>query len=153
MANNTVRFELPLIAVNQAQKDVTHNEALTTLDILSHLLVQSRGLTQPPTTPIVGDAWIVGSGGVNEWQGRDGDIAFWSSGGWRFIPASDGMQAWVVDEQISLRNLQGAWAKALAIPQPMIANPAGGAVVDLEARSAIVSILNTLRSHGLIVTL
>jgi len=152
MANNTVRFELPLIAVNQAQKDVTHNEAVTMLDVLSHLLVQSRGLTQPPATPAIGDAWIVGFGGVNEWQGRDGDIAFWTSGGWRFIPANEGAQAWVLDEQISLRYLQGSWSKLLAIPQPMIADPVGGTVVDQEARAAVVNVLNALRSHGLIVT-
>jgi hypothetical protein len=31
-----------------------------------------------------------------------------------------------------------------------VANPAGGAVVDVEARAALVAILGRLRSHGLI---
>lgn len=34
--------------------------------------------------------------------------------------------------------------------QPTIANPAGGTTVDAEARTAIVSILTTLKTHGLI---
>ncbi|WP_235600834.1 MULTISPECIES: hypothetical protein [unclassified Sphingobium] len=31
-----------------------------------------------------------------------------------------------------------------------VANPAGGAIVDVEARSALAAILGALRTHGLI---
>ena len=149
----TSRFDLPLIAVNQAQKEVTHNEAITTLDVLSHLVVQSRGLNQPPVTPVIGSAWIIGSGAVNEWQGRDGNVAYWSAGGWRFIPATEATKAWVLDEQIAVQYLQGVWTKIQSIPQAAISNPAGGSVVDVEARDAILSVLSVLRTHGLIATI
>lgn len=36
--------------------------------------------------------------------------------------------------------------------QGAIANPTGGIIIDSEARTAIVSILDTLRTHGLIAT-
>ena len=36
--------------------------------------------------------------------------------------------------------------------QPTIANPTGGAVIDVEARASIVLILTALKTHGLIVT-
>lgn len=44
-----------------------------------------------------------------------------------------------------------AWQKLLQFTQqPAIADPAGGSVVDVEARAAIVSILQTLRTLGII---
>lgn len=44
-----------------------------------------------------------------------------------------------------------AWQKILQFTQqPAIPNPAGGSVVDVEARAAIVSILQTLRTLGII---
>lgn len=153
MGNLTPRFDLPLIAVNQAQKDVTHNEAVTALDVLSHLVIQSRGLNSPPPSPQVGEAWIVDAGAVNEWAGQDGNIAYWTGGGWRFAPAQDGVHAWVLDEMNVVRYMQGTWVKILAAPQPAISDPSGGATVDVEARTAISSILTTLRAHGLIATI
>ena len=153
MAQNTPRFDVPLIAVNQAQKEVTHNEAVTVFDILSHLVVQSRGLSQPPVSPVVGMAWIVGAAAMNEWQGQDGNIAFWSAGGWRFIPADEGVKAWVIDEQISAQYMQDVWTKIQAVAQPMISSPSGGAVIDVEARSAISNIISALETHGLIATI
>ena len=41
-------------------------------------------------------------------------------------------------------------ARVVAARQPAIAAPAGGTVVDGEARSAIDQILGALRAHGLI---
>ena len=45
---NTPRLVLPAIEAAQAQKHVTHNEALTLLDALTQLAVESRTLTTPP---------------------------------------------------------------------------------------------------------
>lgn len=153
MANNTPRFDVPLIAVNQAQKEVTHNEAVTVFDVLSHLVVQSRGLSQPPVSPVVGAAWIVGAAAVNEWLGQDENIAFWSAGGWRFIPVDEGVKAWVIDEQVSVQYMQSNWTRIQAAAQPMISSPSGGAVIDTEARASISEIISTLETHGLIATI
>ncbi|MGD8326360.1 MAG: DUF2793 domain-containing protein [Sphingomonadales bacterium] len=153
MGTLTPRFDLPLIAVNQAQKDVTHNEAVTALDVLSHLVIQSRILNSPPLSPQVGEAWIVDVGAINEWVNQDGNIAFWTGGGWRFAPAQDGVHAWVLDEMNVVRYMQGVWVVVLAAPQPAISDPNGGVINDVEARAAISSILTTLRTHGLIATI
>jgi len=45
---DTPRFALPVIESAQAQKHVTHNEALTLLDALTQLAVESRTLVVPP---------------------------------------------------------------------------------------------------------
>ena len=44
----TSRFALPLLAAGQADKELTHNEALACLDILLQPVVQAVGLTVPP---------------------------------------------------------------------------------------------------------
>jgi hypothetical protein len=55
-------LSLPLIQPAQAQKHVTHNEALRMLDVLVQLAVASRSLTAPPTFPADGARWIVAPG-------------------------------------------------------------------------------------------
>ena len=54
MADGTDRLRLPLLTAGQAQKEVTHNEALLLLDLLVHASVQSAGLTSPPRNTTIG---------------------------------------------------------------------------------------------------
>jgi hypothetical protein len=42
--------------------------------------------------------------------------------------------------------------KVIENQQAVIADPAGGATIDAEARTAIIAILTALRAHGLIET-
>ena len=44
----TVRLELPLLVAGQAQKEVTHNEALILVDAAFAPLVDSVGTNAPP---------------------------------------------------------------------------------------------------------
>ena len=48
---DTPRLALPVIEAAQAQKHVTHNDALTLLDCFTQLAVESRTLTAPPGSP------------------------------------------------------------------------------------------------------
>jgi len=56
---NTNKLNLPYIIAAQAQKHVTHNEALRMLDALIHLSVLSRSISMPPSTPEEGDAYLI----------------------------------------------------------------------------------------------
>lgn len=99
---DTPRFSLPLLAPSQAQKHVTVNEALTRLDAMVQLALLSITTTTPPLTPAEGDAYAVPAGAVNDWAGQDGMIAVYVNAGWAFVPATQGMRAYVTD--------QGTWA-------------------------------------------
>jgi len=55
MSDATTHLLLPYILAAQAQKHVTHNEALRLLDGLVHLSVLDRDLTAPPGSPADGD--------------------------------------------------------------------------------------------------
>jgi len=61
MSNETPRTGLPLLAAAQAQKHVTHNEALLALDALSGLTLLDRDLATPPSVPADGDTYLVAS--------------------------------------------------------------------------------------------
>jgi hypothetical protein len=51
MSDATTHLLLPYILAAQAQKHVTHNEALRILDGLVHLSVLDRDLAAPPRAP------------------------------------------------------------------------------------------------------
>ena len=52
MTTETPRAGLPFLAAAQAQKHVTHNDALTELDALIAARFLDRDLTSPPSTPV-----------------------------------------------------------------------------------------------------
>lgn len=94
----TPRLSLPLLAAGQAQKHVTHNDALTRLDALIHLVVDSRSETAPPAAPTELSAYIVPAGGSGVFAGRADQVALFEDGGWTFLAPRPGWQAWVSDE-------------------------------------------------------
>jgi len=95
---STARLQLPLIAASQSQKEVTHNEALTRLDILAHLTILDRDLSVPPGAPGEGDAYLVASGAMGEWVGQDSKIATYVDDAWAFYVPYIGLLAFVADE-------------------------------------------------------
>jgi hypothetical protein len=98
MSDTTTNLLLPYILAAQAQKHVTHNEALRMLDGLVQLSVRDRDLTASPLNPVAGDRYIVASGATGAWSGWDGDIALYGDGLWFRLPKQIGWRAWVEDE-------------------------------------------------------
>lgn len=108
MADTTPNLALPYLMASQAQKHVTHNEALRLLDGLTQLAVESRDLAAPPGAPAEGDCWIVAAGATGEWAGWDGDVAMWVDGAWFRLKARTGWRAWAIDEgQLLVRTAAG----------------------------------------------
>lgn len=103
MADQTPLLGLPYILPSQAQKHVTHNEALNLLDTVVQLAVLDRTRTAPPTAPADGDRYIIAAGGTSEWQSHDGEIAMWQVSAWTFATPRQGWQAWVIAEEVSVR--------------------------------------------------
>ncbi|WP_138379154.1 DUF2793 domain-containing protein [Luteithermobacter gelatinilyticus] len=221
MSEQTPRLSLPYIFSSQAQKEITHNEALNLLDVLVQPTILNR-VTEDPTAlaPQDGDRYIVGAAPVGDWAGHAGEIACYMAG-WKFVMPKAGWMffdeasthwvfydggAWAplfgqdgsylklydkdgaervfvgfsgMDHRIILRlhNDDGSakfsiqdstatevfavdsdgtvtvgGAQVLTSRQPAIADAAGGATVDAEARTALNALLAACRNHGLIAT-
>ncbi len=98
MPDDTTILSLPLILPAQAQKHVTHNEALLKLDLMVQLAVLNRTLTTPPALPTIGDRHIVAVGATGPWVGQAGRIALFTEAGWQFTQPLNGWQAYVMAE-------------------------------------------------------
>ncbi len=94
--DNTENLGLPYIMGAQAQKHVTHNEALRMLDGIVQLSVVSETIATPPASPNPGDRYIVPSGAADEWAGQENKIAAWQDGAWAFLTPVEGWLGWVV---------------------------------------------------------
>lgn len=97
MSERSAILSLPFIQPAQAQKHVTHNAALCTLDVLVQMSVLSSGQTTPPADPTLGDSYIVPSSASGEWAGQDTTIATAVEGGWNFLTPKLGWQGYVQD--------------------------------------------------------
>ena len=93
MSDTSPRLALPFIQPAQAQKHVTHNEALERLDLVTQLTVEAFDATQPPSLPQDGQIWAWGQGSGGAWTGHDGALAAWIGGGWQFITPAPGWRA------------------------------------------------------------
>jgi Protein of unknown function (DUF2793) len=112
---DTPRLSLPVIEAAQAQKHVTHNEALVLLDALTQLAVEDRTLTAPPGSPADGACYIPASGASADWSGWDGQIALYSGGGWLKIVPVSGLKAWVKAERLTVTYEDGVWRDGVAL--------------------------------------
>ena len=75
---------IPFVATQQAQPEVTHNEAIL---LLQMILSGADGLQNaPPGGPAAGDVWIVGSAASGAWAGHDNALTIWDGTSWKFLP-------------------------------------------------------------------
>ncbi len=109
MTESTSNLELPYLMPSQAQKHVTHNEALSVLDAIVQLSVRDRDLTVPAGTEDEGARYIVADGATGAWAGWDGAIAARIDGAWRRIEPRTGWIAWVEDEARFVSRADEEW--------------------------------------------
>ncbi len=106
---DSAHLKLPYIDANQAQKHVTHNEAVRLLDALVQMSVKSRTLTAPPGSPADGDRYIVAAGATGAWATWDLNIAYYVDGAWMKLVPQQGWLAWIEAEAAHLRWDGTAW--------------------------------------------
>lgn len=109
--SQTDHLSMPFIMASQAQKHVTHNEALLTLDAILHLSVLSRTQNSAPATPNAGDRYLIPSGASGDFAGQDGKIAAYQDGIFQFYTPQTGWLSFVADEAIWLSYQNGAWTE------------------------------------------
>lgn len=97
MSETTVNLELPYILPSQAQKHVTHNEALQRLDALTQLVV-TASLPAPPSDPQEGTCYDIGASATGSWTGKSGKLALRQDGDWIFLTPKEGWRGWFLAE-------------------------------------------------------
>jgi hypothetical protein len=107
---STPRFAFPYIQASQAQKEVTHNEALLMVDALVSLSLEDRHLSVPPVSPQNGQVWFINGAGSGAWSGQSNKLAHYDSGQWYFYVIPDGLRAWIKDEAGYFVYSGGSWS-------------------------------------------
>ena len=95
MSDNSARLALPYIQPSQAQKHVTHNEALARLDVLVQLVLEETDASTPPALPEPGQIWALRTAPQTAWAGQPGMLAQWDGSGWLFVAPQTGWRAWL----------------------------------------------------------
>ena len=94
-ADATPRLGIPLMHAGQAQKHITHNEALLAVERHLHLSVKRADLGSPPANGVgEGDRFIVAAPANGVWEGHAGDIAERHGGAWSFVSPEPGWMVW-----------------------------------------------------------
>jgi hypothetical protein len=137
--STTPNLLLPRILAGQAQKHVTHNEALRSLDGLVQLSVKDRTRNASPASPADGARYIVGPAPTGAWSGWAGDIALRADGAWHRLPARDGFVAWVEAEGVLLVREGAEWVPLVGGAVVQLSRSASGFWTGMETREALVS--------------
>jgi Protein of unknown function (DUF2793) len=151
METDTPNLSLPLIAAGQAQKHITHNEALMQLDRLVQSKVIARTFAAPPASPMQGDSYIVAATPSGTWAGRATEIATFDTGIWSFAAAAAGMRVYVLAEQALLAYTGSSWQQIAKVgPLDMLGiNATADAVNRLAVASTSSLFSHTGSSHRL----
>jgi hypothetical protein len=137
------RFALPLLFAGQSQKEMTFNEAILLVDFLLQPVIEGTTSTVP-SAPTPGQCWIINSSASGIFAGKANQIAAWGEGGWRYIAPKEGMRVYDRAQTGHRIYRGGAWRT----PTMPIA-PTGGTTIDVQARSAIIAIIDAMRDAGI----
>ncbi|RKQ69095.1 uncharacterized protein DUF2793 [Litorimonas taeanensis] len=87
-------LDLPFIMPSQAQKHITHNEALSRLDDILHITITSQSESLPPAMPIEGEKFVVGLDPEGAWLNQSGKLAIYRDSQWQFEVLRAGWIVW-----------------------------------------------------------
>lgn len=146
--SETPLLNLPLMEAGQAQKHVTHNEALLLLDAAIHLSVKSRSHTDPPSSPEDGDRYLVAAPAGGAWSAHDGALALREAMAWRFAVPRAGWRLWVEDEAKLLVFDGTAWRDLQQIDELNDVSLLGINTTANDTNRLAVSSGNTLLTHA-----
>lgn len=94
----TNHLKLPYILPSQAQKHVTHNEALRMLDAVVQLAVIARDHTDPDPLVQEGDRYIIPENAGGNWAQHRQKLAAFIDAGWHYFEPQAGWLCYVKNE-------------------------------------------------------
>jgi len=138
MTQSSANLTLPFIQPAQAQKHVTHNEAIELLDIIVQLCLQACDADTPPAAPTEGQSWHIGAAPNGEWTGNAGMIASWAGGGWLYFAPQQGWRAYDASSGVMRVYSSGNWSNTTfdAIRLSPQSTPAAAVAGDVYFESA-----------------
>jgi hypothetical protein len=147
MSQTSPRLALPLLQPSQAQKHVTHNEALQILDLAVQLSVEAIDQKTPPATPGQGEMFALGTAPTGAWAGQDNHLAAWIDAGWWFVAPRPGWRLWDKDSG-SLRVWNGAAWLPPTIATDNLDRLGVGTTADATNRLAVKGAATLLNHDG-----
>ena len=147
MTDTTSNLTLPYLAASQAQKHVTHNEALRLLDALAQLRIDSFDALSPPVSPVNGEIHAIGAGASGDWAGQDGRLALFADNAWAFLTPKDGWRAWDLAAS-ELRVYSGGVWLAVATPLQNLDGLGIGATSDATNRLSVAAPASLFSHEG-----
>lgn len=149
MSDTSPILSFPYILPSQAQKHVTHNEALRLLDVLVQPTVLDRDRAVPPAAPAAGARHLVPAGATGAWAGHAGEIAVWEAeaASWRFLVPQPGWQTFVLAEGAGLVLTAAGW-QTLNQLAPEFASLGIATAADETNRLAVASSATLLTHSG-----
>ncbi len=112
--STTPNLAMSYIAASQAQKEVTHNDALNDLDFVAQLSALDHTLATPPGSPATGDTYIIAASPTGAWTGAANGVAAYYSG-WKIKTPVAGWTAWARNDSRLLYYTGSTWS-LLATP-------------------------------------
>jgi len=110
MSQNSPILALPYLQPAQAQKHVTHNEALRILDAVTQLSVLDAPQAAPPSEPAEGARYVVAPGASGAWLGHENAISVYVDNTWQFFAPQTGWRADVTSTGETFRFDGSTWA-------------------------------------------
>jgi hypothetical protein len=152
--DTTPRLGLPYVVAAQAQKHIPINESLARLDGLVQLAVESRIVAAQPASPVAGGVWILpssASGAV--WTGQvAGTLMRFEAGAWEALPPSEGVMAWLKDENQMVVFDGAAWIPlSTSFKSTTAAASPGLATTRLEIREEEVTLSGALTPTTIVI--
>lgn len=109
MSTTTPNLALTYISSSQAQKEVTHNDALNNLDFLTQLSATDHTISTPPSSPATGATYIIAASPTGAWTGFANCVAGYYSG-WTIKTPETGWIAWTQNDNRLLYYNGSSWA-------------------------------------------
>ena len=149
MAQTSPTLSLPYIQPAQAQKHVTHNEALRILDAVTQLSVISLDLTTPPAQVAEGDRYIVADAATGPWAGQEQNVAVFVDSTWQFFVPVLGWRADISGTGEEVRFDGTDWQPVSNVPNLQNLSGVGiGTTSDATNRLAVSADATLLNNAG-----
>jgi len=148
MSDQSQILSMPYIQPAQAQKHVTHNEALFLLDAVVQLAVEDTSLSAPPANPTANARYIVGASATGDWAGNDNSVALYTNGAWTFFVPVAGWHADVLSTGETRRFDGTGWVSPARAPIQNVDHVGINATADDTNRLTVAADATLLTNVG-----